>query len=66
MEEAVLDAFRKAKAAHLDGPACYRAATDVWCDFHPEESRAKGASRVVSIVHEQLGSLRELARKLSE
>jgi thioredoxin-like negative regulator of GroEL len=64
--KAVVDAFRKAKAAKLEAPDCYRAAIDLWCDLHPEHSRAEAARRVVAIVQKELGSVRDLARKLFE
>jgi hypothetical protein len=66
MRQAVLEAFRKAKAAKLDAPACYRAAIDVWCDIHPEQSRTEAAARVVTILQKEVGALRDVARKLFE
>jgi hypothetical protein len=65
IRKAILEAYRKAKEAKLDAAACYRAATDVWCDFHPEDTRATAASRAVAILHEELGTLSELAKRLS-
>ncbi|MDB5405374.1 MAG: hypothetical protein JWL84_286, partial [Rhodospirillales bacterium] len=50
----------------LEAPDCYRAAIDLWCDLHPEHSRAEAARRVVAIVQKELGSVRDIARKLFE
>jgi hypothetical protein len=65
LRDVVLDTFVKARAAKLDATACYSAATDVWCDLHPEDNRTTAASRVVAILHEELGTLSELAKKIS-
>jgi hypothetical protein len=66
MRRMVVDAFRNAKAAKLDPVGCYQAATDAWCNLHPEHSRAEAATRVVTILHEELGAVREAVRRLFE
>jgi hypothetical protein len=66
MRVAIIEAFRKTRAANLDVAACYRAATDIWRDLHPEHTRAEAASHVVAILHEELGTVRDFARRLFE
>ena len=66
VREIVLETFRKSKAAGVDAVSCYRAATDTWCRLHPHHTRAEAAGYVVSLIHGELGTVREMARKLFE
>lgn len=64
VRDIVLGAFRRSKAAKVDPMGCYRAATDAWSRLYPQHSRAEAAGHVVSLIHDELGPVREVARKL--
>jgi hypothetical protein len=59
--DAVLDAFRKAKAANQEAGICYRAAVDAWCELHPDHDHTQAAKEAVRIVHESFGPLQDMA-----
>lgn len=54
---AVIDAFRRAKAAGYDSADCYRAAVSAWLKIHPEHNRLQAARRVAEVVDEHFGPL---------
>ncbi|MDB5407715.1 MAG: hypothetical protein JWL84_2627 [Rhodospirillales bacterium] len=60
--DAVLGAFRLARAGGKDPFACYRAAVDAWCFIHPEHRRTQAARCAVEVVQQSLGSLRDMAK----
>ena len=60
--DAVLDAYREARAANQEAPVCYQAAVDAWCELHPEHNRSRAALQAVRIVQESFGTRQDMAR----
>jgi ferric-dicitrate binding protein FerR (iron transport regulator) len=60
--DAVLDAYRQARAAGKEAADCYQAAVEAWRALHPEHDRAQVAKQAVKIVFDTFGTLQEIAR----